>query len=189
MHVGYSDMTKAPRILSTKTVTSSRLFKVEEVGLRFANGQETSYERLVGHTGGVLVVPVTNDDGLLLVREYAVGFERYELGFVKGRIENAEPPQLAASREMREEIGLDAAEYRHLATVSLTPAYSDHRTFIFLALGLFESPLAGDEPEELETLLWPLSDVDRLRARDDFSDARCLLATYLASQELKEIDG
>ena len=98
-------MIKVPRILSTKTVTSSRLFKVEEVGLRFGNGREMFYERLTGHSGGVLVVPVTGDKGLLLVREYAVGFERYELGFVKGRIENAELPQLAASREMREEIG------------------------------------------------------------------------------------
>ena len=68
-------MTRGPTILSTRTVTSSRLFKVEEVGLRFANGQQVSYERLAGHSGSVLVVPITADDGLLLIREYAVGFE------------------------------------------------------------------------------------------------------------------
>ena len=126
---------------------------------------------------------------ILLVREYAVGVERYELGFVKGRVEIGESPQFAATREMQEEIGFDAGELRLLATVSLTPAYSSYRTFIFLAMSLYESPLEGDEPEELETVTWALSDLERLRRRDDFTDARCLLATYLAHQALVHEDG
>ena len=163
--------------------------KIEEVGLRFANGQEACYERMAGSSSSVLVVPITGDNNLLLVQEYAVGFERYEFGFVKGRIENTESPKFAASREMREEIGFDAVEYRQLATVSLTPGYSNHKTFMFLALGLFSSPLDGDEPEELETVPWSLKDLDQLRAREDFTDARCLLATYLVDQELAKNDG
>ena len=108
---------------------------------------------------------------------------------VPGRVEVGESPQLAAAREMQEEIGFDAGELRPLATVSLTPAYSSYRTFIFLAMGLYESPLEGDEPEELETVPWALSDLERLRRRDDFTDARCLLATYLVHQALAHEDG
>jgi len=182
-------LTKPPQIRSTRTVAKSRLFEIEEVELHFANGHQAHYERLGGSAGGVLVVPVTEDGMILLVREYAVGVERYELGFVKGRVEVGESPQLAAAREMQEEIGFDAGELRLLATVSLTPAYSSYRTFIFLAMGLYESPLEGDEPEELETVPWALSDLERLRRRDDFTDARCLLATYLVHQALAHEDG
>jgi ADP-ribose diphosphatase len=182
-------LTKPPQIRSTRTVAKSRLFEIEEVELHFSNGHQARYERLGGNASGVLVVPVTEDGMMLLIREYAVGFERYELGFVKGRVEIEESPQFAAAREMREEIGFDAGEFRLLASVSLTPAYSSYRTFIFLAMGLHESPLVGDEPEELETVTWPLSDLEQLRRRDDFTDARCLLATYLVDQALVHEDG
>ena len=152
--------------------------------LYFSNGHRARYERLGGSGTGVLVVPVTEEGKILLVREYAVGFERYELGFVKGRVENGESPQTAAAREMQEEIRCNAAEFQLLATVSLTPAYSSYRTFIFLANGLYESSLKGDEPEELTIVPWALVDLEQLRRRDDFTDARCLLTTYLINQEL-----
>ena len=71
-----------------------------------------------------------------------------------------------------------------LARVSLTPAYSDYQTHVFIARDLFESPLDGDEPEALETAQWPLADLCGLRAREDFSDARSLLATYLVAEKL-----
>lgn len=170
-------------------MATSRLFKIEEVELHFANGNQARYERLGGSACSVLVVPIVEDDRILLIREYAVGVERYELGFVKGRVENGESPQLAAAREMQEEIGFDAGEFRLLATVSLTPGYSSYRTFIFLAMELYESPLEGDEPEELETVPWALSELEQLRKRDDFTDARSILATYLAFQELAPKDG
>ncbi|MBT3770381.1 MAG: ADP compounds hydrolase NudE, partial [Acidiferrobacteraceae bacterium] len=41
-----------------------------------------------------------------------------------------------------------------------------------------------DEPEALETAQWPLADLCGLRAREDFSDARSLLATYLVAEKL-----
>ena len=182
-------MTKLPVINRVKTVAKSRLFDIEEVELHFSNGTRAFYERLAGTgTGGVLVVPLVRGNMILLVREYSVGFERYELGFVKGRIENGESAEAAAVRELREEIGFDAKQLRLLTSVSLWPNYSPFQTFIFLASSLYESPLAGDEPEELETLSWPIENLASLRNRDDFTDARCLLATYLIEEKASIID-
>jgi ADP-ribose diphosphatase len=80
---------KKPRILSSRTVARSRLFHVEELELEFSNGVNTRYERLVGSgRGAVLIVPVMHDDTVLLIREYAAGTDRYELGLPKGRIES-----------------------------------------------------------------------------------------------------
>ena len=115
-----------------------------------------------------------------------MGLQRYELGFVKGRIDAGETPDQAAHRELREETGFAAGMIERLATVSLTPAYSNYQTHVFIAQDLFESPLDGDEPETLETTQWPLADLYGLRSREDFSDARSLLATYLVSEKLDQ---
>jgi len=172
-----------PLIKCKKTIARSRLFEIQELDLQFSNGNEAQYERLAGASSGVLVVPVTSDGEILLIREYAAGLERYELGFVRGKIEEGELPRSAAAREMQEEVGLNAREFRHLATISLAPAYSQHRTYIYSASGLYESRLEGDEPETIEQLTYKLSDIDQLRRRDDFTDARSVLATYLVCQE------
>ncbi|HCK75667.1 MAG TPA: ADP compounds hydrolase NudE, partial [Gammaproteobacteria bacterium] len=79
-------MSTLPEVLNTTRVATSRLFSIEQVDLRFSNGTETCFERLVGQgEGAVMVVPMQTDQELLLIREYAVGVERYELSFVKGR--------------------------------------------------------------------------------------------------------
>ena len=78
-----------PEILNTTPVATSRLFSIEQVDLRFSNGTEACFERLVGEgEGAVMVVPMHTDQELILIREYAVGVERYELSFVKGRIDS-----------------------------------------------------------------------------------------------------
>ena len=65
-------MRPLPEILATETVARSRLFRVEKVDLRFANGVEVEYERVPsGGHGSVLIVPMLDADTCLLVREYA----------------------------------------------------------------------------------------------------------------------
>ena len=55
----------------------------------------------------VMVIAIDGED-LLLVREYAVGTEQYELGFVKGGMDMGETPEQSANRELQEEIGFGA---------------------------------------------------------------------------------
>jgi ADP-ribose diphosphatase len=118
-------------------------------------------------------------DSLVLVREYAAGLERYELGFPKGRVEAGEGLETAAAREVREETGYAARRFTHLRTLSVSPGYSDFATHVILAEELYPDPAEGDEPEPLEVLEWPLADLAGLLAREDFSDARNIAALYL----------
>ena len=82
------------------------LFKIEQLDLEFSNGETRVFERMAGSgRGAVMVVPFINDDEFLLVREYAAGTHTYELGFPKGLIDPGESPEVAANRELKEEIG------------------------------------------------------------------------------------
>src|SRR5690606_41893029 len=68
-------------------------YRMERLELEFGNGERRQYERLHGRGhGAVIVVPLLDDDTVLLVREYAAGLHRYELGLVKGRIDAGEQP-------------------------------------------------------------------------------------------------
>lgn len=176
-------MRKPPAVLSREVIARTRVFRIERLGLRFANGVETEFERLRGSgRGAVLVVPVLNDTSLLLVREYAAGLDRYELAFPKGLMEIGETPEQAADREMQEEVGYGARDLRLLKTLSVAPGYADFQTHVVVARDLYERRLPGDEPEPIEVVEWRLDDLDALLQRSDFVEARSIAALYLLNR-------
>jgi ADP-ribose diphosphatase len=171
---------KPPRIQRKRLLAKTQVFRIEAVELQFSNGEQRQYERLLGGAqGSVLVLPLLDSDTLLLIREYAVGSERYELAFPKGRIESGEDMLQAADREIREEIGYGARDLTLLRSVNLAPGYIQHQTHLVLARDLFANRQIGDEPEPIEVVPWRLSDAGQLLAREDFTEARSILALLL----------
>lgn len=177
---------KLPKILSKTVVAASRLFSIESLELRFSNGEERTYERMKPtNRGGVMVVPVTKDGDLLLIREYAAGTERYELGFPKGLIDLGETPEQAANRELKEEIGMGTNDLQPLKQVVLAPSYFSSKMTLFLAQDLYLEKLEGDEPEELEVIKWPLQQAEELLTHLDFCESRSIVALMFALRSLK----
>ena len=150
---------KKPEILGSEIVAQSRLFKIEQVNLKFSNQVERQYERMKGNNrGAVMVVPVLNGDTLLLGREYAAGTHTYELGFPKGLIDPGEEAHEAANRELQEEIGFGARKLTHLMELSLAPGYFASKMQIFIAEDLYESVLEGDKMCVGKSCRFPASD-------------------------------
>ncbi len=174
-----------PEVLERRLVAESRVFRIEQVDLLFANGARRTFERIPGGSDSVLILPLLDPDTLLLIREYSAGTDRYELGFPKGVIEPGEDPLAAANREIREEVGYAARDLRPMHRLSLVPGYIGHRTQVVLARDLYGSPLPGDEPEPLEVVPWRLAHLDALLARDDFDEARCVAALLLLERYLR----
>ena len=123
---------------------------------------------------------------MLLVREYAAGMEHYELGLVKGRLDNDETPLEAANRELQEEAGFGAHRLEELTQLSLAPTYMTHVTSVVLARDLYPSRLEGDEPEELEVVPWPIADLHSLTARPDCTEGRSIAALYIVRDHLAQ---
>ncbi|WP_028024310.1 ADP compounds hydrolase NudE [Enterovibrio calviensis] len=177
--------TIAPEILDAKVVAKSRLFQIEALELRFSNGVERTYERMKpSGRNAVMVVPVTDNGDMLLVREYAAGTERYELGFPKGLIDPGETALEAANRELKEEIGFGANHMIPLKEVVLAPSYFSSKMTLLLAQDLYPEKLEGDEPEPLELVRWPLAQAEELLAHVDFGEARSITALMLALRHL-----
>ncbi|GLS83460.1 ADP compounds hydrolase NudE [Paraferrimonas haliotis] len=174
-----------PEILKAELVAESRLFKIEQVHLRFSNGQERLYERMRGNqSGAVMIVPVSNDGHLLLAQEYCAGTDSYEWGFPKGLIDPGETPEQAANRELQEELGFAANRLVELKSLALAPGYFASKMHIFLAQDLHENWLEGDEPEPIVVQQVPCDDWQQLLARKDFTESRSVAALFLAQQHL-----
>lgn len=172
---------RLPQIRAVRTLATTRFFHIEAVDLAFSNGVDVTFERLTGQgQGAVLVVPITQAGEIVLIREYACGTERYELGLPKGRIESDEPILAAANRELKEEAGLGAKQLVFLRELTSAPAYSNQRTQVVLAMDLYPERLPGDEPEPLEVVLWPMADLDQLASHARCTEARSIAALYLA---------
>lgn len=180
-------MREKPTILNRQTLAKTRLFHIEQLDLRFSNGVETRYERLLGSPqGAVLIVPLLDDETVLLIREYAAGTDRYELALPKGRIETGEQILEAANREIMEEVGYGSNNLHHLTSLSLAPGYVGHYTHVVLARDLYPQKTEGDEPEPIEVVPWRLDDLPQLLARADCSEARSIAALFMTREYLAD---
>ena len=174
-------MRKKPKITNVKTIAKSKIFHIESMDVEFSNGTKRNYERLNPKgSGAVLVVPMLDDDTVLMIYEFSGGTERYELGLSKGKIDTGETPIEAAERELKEEIGYGANKLTFIKTVTLAPGYQNSQTHIVLAEDLYESWEEGDEPEQLEVIPYKLADIEKLAYKKDLTEARSILALYMA---------
>ncbi|MFM2480590.1 ADP compounds hydrolase NudE [Celerinatantimonas sp. YJH-8] len=176
-------MATLPKLLGKEISARSRFFTVEALHLEFANGSQRVYERLLGgNSGAVMMVPVTENDELLLVSEYAAASERYELSFPKGIVDSGETTAQAANRELQEEIGMAAQQLSLLKELTVAPSYFCGSMQIFVAQGLYPSRLEGDEPEPLQVERIPIAQSFELLEQPQFSEARTIAALFLFHQ-------
>ncbi|QKJ85299.1 ADP-ribose diphosphatase [Paramixta manurensis] len=173
-----------PTILNVEAVARSRLFTVEAVDLAFSNGARRVYERMrPSDREAVMIVPII-DNEVILIQEYAVGLESYELGFPKGLIDPGETVFEAANRELKEEIGFGAEEMKSLSKLTMAPSYFSSKMNIVVAEKLYPESLEGDEPEPLPQVRWPLDNLLALLEEPDFREARNVSALFLVREWL-----
>jgi ADP-ribose diphosphatase len=178
-------MRKLPIIHATRDIEDSGFLQVEQLDLEFSNGERRTYERLkASGLGAVIIVPMLDEDTVLLIREYGAGVGRYELGLPKGRLDRDETAEQGADRELKEEVGYGARKLTILHNLSLSPSYMTHMAHVVLAQDLYPERLQGDEPEELDVVPWKMSELHALLGRDDVTEGRSIAALFMAREYL-----
>ena len=145
-----------------------------------------TYERLSGGNGAILAVPFDGSH-FYLTSEYACGFERYELGFVKGKIDKGENPKDACVRELEEEIGFGARKVDILRNeMTVAPGMLQLRMFTFLCTDLYEKHLSGDEPEPINIVKVTPNEANELIFQEDspLTESRAIACLTLAMNHL-----
>uniref|UniRef100_A0A7C4Q4A0 NUDIX hydrolase n=1 Tax=Bellilinea caldifistulae TaxID=360411 RepID=A0A7C4Q4A0_9CHLR len=171
-------------ILQRETIYQGRAFGVEKIQMKLPDGTVRPYD-LVQHSGSVTIVPLDSNGNLLFVRQYRIGVGEELLELPAGVLNDTEDPQTCAAREIREETGMAATNLELLGDFYLAPGYSSEHMYIFLASGLYPSPLEQDADEFLHLVAIPAVQALEMAQNGEIRDAKSLAALMLAQKRLK----
>lgn len=164
----------------SKIVYEGNIASVRVEQFRHPDGS-TSVREVIGHPGAVAIV-AHDDRFVYLVRQprEAVG-EDDLLELPAGKLDVAgESPVECAARELAEEIGKSASEWRELKRFYTSPGFADEQVIVYVASGLGDADAEADEEERIEVVPWPLEDLDR--AIEECRDAKSLVGLLIFRQ-------
>jgi len=141
---------------------------------------------VVGHGGAVCIVPLRDNETVLLIRQFRLPAGKVLLEIPAGGLEKGENPDDSAMRELREETGYRAGNLRRLFAMYLAPGYSTELIHTYLATDLSEDALDQDEDENLELVPMSLNDAIALIFTGEIEDAKTIAGLFAAQQILQE---
>lgn len=123
-----SDLTE--HHLSGELVFDGKLLKVRRDVVQLPDGSQATRE-YIRHPGAVAIVPLFEDGRVLLERQFRYPHRREFIEVPAGKLETGEPPLDTAKRELLEETGYEASEWRRLGTMHTAIAYTDEAIALF----------------------------------------------------------
>ncbi|HEY8674408.1 MAG TPA: NUDIX hydrolase [Candidatus Dormibacteraeota bacterium] len=173
--------------LRRRAVFEGRLLHVFEDTVRLPGGRQAGRE-VVEHVGAVTVVATDDHDRVVLVRQWrhATGRALWELP--AGTREAGEDPAATARRELTEETGYKATDWRELGHGPVSPGYSSEEIWFYAARGLTAGDSSPDADELLDVELFDAAQLARL-ARLGEVDLKTLAGLALAGVALDATDG
>ena len=173
---------------SEKTVKQDYIFKGEVINLRVDTvttpGGNTATRELVEHPGGVCVVPLDENENVIMEWQYRRPFDTNTFEIPAGKLNRGEDPLVCGKRELEEETGMCAREFIYLGKMYPTPGFCYEVVHMYLARGLYEGQLHRDEDEFMEIERVPLTDLVDKVLSGEIVDAKTCLA-LLKVNEMK----
>lgn len=162
-----------------ETVFKGRAFAVERQHVHIDMEHDSTFE-IVIHPGAVAIIPVDEQGNIWFVSQFRYGADQDLLEIPAGTLKPGEDPAAAAGREIREETGMAAEKMEKLGEFFMAPGYSSEYIHIYLATGLYSSPLDKDEDEFIVLEKIPYKDAYAMARQGEFNDGKTLAALFLA---------
>ena len=174
-----SDLTE--HCLDSKTVYRGRLLEVKEDTVALPDGTTTRREYIV-HTGAAVMLAMPDASTVIMERQYRYPLRAHVYELPAGKIDPGESPLDTAKRELLEETGYRARNWRHLLTTYPVVGYSNERIELYLARDLELVGRALDAGEFLEVFTLPLNEALGWVRAGRIVEAKTIMALLLAEK-------
>lgn len=160
-----------------KLLFQASRFQVLERKQTLQDGKQVS-RQVIEHPGAVTILPLLEGDRVCLIRNYRVAVGKTLIELPAGTIDNKEPPEQTAIRELQEETGYTAQRWTQLPPFYMSPGILHERMYLFVAEGLTAGVTAREAGEEIDNLIVPWDEAVQMALRGEIEDAKSLVGIF-----------
>src|SRR5438132_1719192 len=173
---------QTPEFIDSRKVFTGRVFDVTVDTVREAD--RTYLREVVHHPGSAVILPAFDDGTIGLVRQYRHPAVRYLLELPAGSLNDQEPPEIGAARELEEELGLVAGKLEKLSEFFVSPGFCEEKMWLYLATDLTETAQRLDDDELIEVVRLPIDRALQMITDGEIEDAKTIIGLMLAGPRL-----
>lgn len=145
----------------------------------------TSFREFCLHKGAAAVIPITENNEAILVRQFRYAHHREFLEIPAGKFDFVgEEPLAAVKRELKEETGATAGKITFLGVIDTTPALIDEKIYLYMAEDLSYGEMHLDEDEFLSVHKMPMTELIDMVMSGEIRDAKTQIAILKAARIL-----
>ena len=172
----------SPKPWQIVSSTRDRRYRVFNLRTDLAISPRTGKEHhffIIESTPWVNVIPLTDQNEVVLVKQYRHGTQDVTLEIPGGLVEVSDSPESAAKRELMEETGYMAFELVLLGTVHPNPAIQNNLCYTYLAKDVVLSGKQDlDDKEDIQVVLRPLDEIPDAIRNGEITHSLVLAAFY-----------
>ena len=165
--------------VSSEDIYDGVLLHVKKDTVKLPNGDLAPRE-WIKHPGAASVIPLTDDGKVILVRQYRYPIGQVTVEVPAGKLDKeGENPMECAVRELSEETGYTAKEYRHLATLATTVGFSNELIYLYAAKGLKAGEQHTDEDEFINLQIVTLEEAVEMVNHGEILDGKSIISILM----------
>jgi ADP-ribose pyrophosphatase len=177
------------KLLKRNMVYEGRVFKTIVDDVEYPSGNH-SIREVAEHSGGAVVLAVFPDRQIILISQHRYPFDKFIWELPAGKLNEGEDPLHCAQRELEEETGYNARQWKKLTSIYTSPGFCSEILHIFLATELSESPGGRNLEEGEETMtmkIIPMTEVIGMIENQEILDSKTICGVLLGDRILRKM--
>lgn len=169
--------------IESKDIYQGRIIKLRVDTVQLPSGRTTTRE-IVEHEDAVCVVPIDENNNVLMVRQYRKAAQLNLLEVPAGGVEAGETPDETVLRELQEEVSVTSGSVRRLSGFWVSPGWATEFMHAYLATDLTPASLPADDDEYISVERVPLDSIPGLIESGEIQDSKSIASLLLALRVL-----
>jgi ADP-ribose pyrophosphatase len=175
-------------IFEEKTISSEMIYKGAILNLRKDTvevvGNRISHREIIEHNGGVTIAAVTDDNKMVLVKQFRKAVEKVILEVPAGKRDGDEEYLETAKRELKEETGYTAKNIKMLTKFYSSVGYSEELIYAYLCTGLTPGETDFDDNEAIDVVEYDIDELYKMIMNGEIADAKTIVTVLMAIKHL-----